>query len=171
MLALALTLSLLATPSARLVPEEVLLSAAEVTALDRELRILNGNIQELRPRLPTGYLIGMITGFSFSVLLLPGIPLLISSTVGGSAALLAFSTVLTVIGGVGLLAALLCLVVGNNAESDMADERAKLVERRDAIKKQLEPYQRPPPPVSPGYVPGVQRLDAPAPCLLTLARF
>jgi hypothetical protein len=65
----------------------------------------------------------------------------------------------------------MCAVLGTNAESDMADDRAALVQRQDAIKKRLEPYQRAPTqPIPPGYVPGVQR-ELPAPHLVTLARF
>jgi hypothetical protein len=171
MFALTLTLSLLAMPGARLVTDEPLLSPAEVATLDRELRILDGNIQLLKPNIPTGFVIGMALGFSFAVLLLPGIPLLISGTLSSSA-LLAFGSVLTGIGGLGLLAALICLVLGNSAESNQADERARMVERRDAIRRQLEPHRRRPttPEPAPGYVPGVQ-LDLPSPALITLVHF
>lgn len=178
MFTLGLMLSLAATPSARLLTDDQLLSPAEVLELDREMRILNGNIQLLRPRMPPGYVVGIAVGFSVSVLLLPGVPLLISGLLGGfaSGSLLLLGGVLTAVGGVGLAVALLCLVLGNDAESDLAAERKKLVERRDELKRRLAPY-RPPPgyepnrsPVSPGYVPGVQ-LQQPAPRLLTLARF
>jgi hypothetical protein len=182
-LALGLTLTLLAAPeavpSARLVPQEPLLSAAEVLGLDRELRILDGNIQLLRPAIPQGFVIGMFTGFSFSVLLLPGIPLLVVGATGLSpGAFIAFGGVLTALGGVSLAAALICAVLGTNVEAEMAEERARLVERRDALEIRLGPY-RPPPqqqqqPPSPGFPPesspGVQR-DLPTPPLVTLARF
>lgn len=164
------------SPSARLIPGDALLSDDDVQALDREVRVLNGHIMELRPRVPTGFVAGMALGFSFAVLLLPGIPLLVIGATGSvfsAGALLAVGGVLTVLGGSALLVALICAVLGNNAESDMADERARLVERRDAIKKRLEPYQQPrrgPPTPIPGYVPGVQ-LDLPAPRLMTIARF
>lgn len=179
-LAFGLTVILLATPdvppSARLLSDTQLLSDADVQALDREVRVLNGHIMELRPRVPTGFVAGMALGFSFAVLLLPGIPLLVIGATGSvfaSGALLAIGGVLTVLGGSALLVALICAVLGNNAEEDMAEERARLVERRDAIKKRLEPYQAPrpgPPTPIPGYVPGVQ-LDVPAPRLTTIARF
>jgi hypothetical protein len=179
-LAFGLTMILLATPdaspSARLLTGDGLLSDADVEALDREARVLNGHIMELRPRVPTGFVVGMALGFSFAVLLLPGIPLLVIGATGsvfGSGALLAVGGMLTVLGGSALLVALICAVLGNNAEGDMADERARLIERRDAIKKRLEPYQPPqrgPPTPVPGYVPGVQ-LDVPAPRLVTVAHF
>lgn len=180
-LAFGLTMILLATPdvppSARLLTgDTALLSDADVQALDREARVLTGHIMDLRPRVPTGFVVGMALGFSFAVLLLPGIPLLVTGATGSvfaSGALLAVGGVLTVLGGGALLVALICAVLGNNAEEDMAEERARLVERRDAIKRRLEPYQPPrpgPPTPIPGYVPGVQ-LDLPAPRLTTIARF
>lgn len=60
-----------------------------------------------------------------------------------------------------LLAALICAVLGTNVEAEMAEERARLVDRRDALKKQLEPYQPEPvpAPVPPGFLPGF-----PPPC-------
>ena len=182
MLALGLTLTLLATPealpSARLLTEEPLLTPADVMALERELRILDGNIQQLRPNMPKGYVVGMALGFSFAVLLLPGIPLLIAgatSTGFAVSALLAFGGVLTGLGGVSLLAALICAVLGNTAETEMAEERARMVERRDALQRRLAPYRPTAPtpgwaPVPSAYPPGVQ-LDLPTPRLVTLARF
>ena len=184
MLALGLTLSLFAAPeavpSARLVPQDELLSSADVAALEREVRILDGNLQLLKPAIPKGFVIGMFTGFSIAVLLLPGIPLLVEGATGsvlGASAFIAFGGVLTALGGVSVLVALICTVLGINVESDMADERARLVERRGALQKRLEPYQ--PPPAQPhapsqGYppefAPGVQR-DLPTPPFVTLARF
>lgn len=178
MFALGLLLTLAATPSARLLTDDELLSPAEVLELDRELRILNGNIQLLKPRMPPGFVVGIAVGFALSGVLLPGVPLLIAGVLGAfsSASLLFAGGLLTVVGGVALAVALLCLVLGNDAESDLAVERKKLVERRDELKRRLAPYQPPPgyepkrSPVSPGYVPGVQ-LQVPAPRLLTLARF
>jgi hypothetical protein len=180
MLALGLSLVLFSAPSARLLPEEPALSAAEVAELDREMRVLTAHIQELKPRIPTGYIVGIAVGFSFSVLVLPGIPLMLAalSSFGNTGAILAFGGVLTALGGLGLLAAIVCLVLGNNIESDLADERAHMVERRDQLKARLAPYQPPPgpavppnqPPVPPTYVPGVQ-LDVPRPSLISLARF
>ena len=175
MLAFGLTLTLLALPSARLVSDEAVLSPADVLALDREVRILNANIQELRPHLPHGFVVGMALGFSSAVLLFPGIPVLIVAATSGfatSTALLVLGGVLTGLGGLGLLAALICLVLGNDAESAMADERAQLVEKRDALVKRLAPFQQAPVPPKqpmpvPGYVPGVQ-LEVP---MLQLARF
>lgn len=175
MLALALTLTLCSAPSARLVSDEAVLSQADVAALDREMRILDGNISLLNPHFPAGLVLGMAVGFSFGVLLLPGLPILIAGVTSASFAsttLLTMGVVLTGLGGVSLLAALLCLVVANDIENDMAAERAGMVERRDALKRELEPY-RPTQPVmpgpQPGLVPGVQ-LDVPAPWLVTLAR-
>ncbi|MDP2274621.1 MAG: hypothetical protein Q8N23_05990 [Archangium sp.] len=170
MLAFALTLTLCAAPSARLMPEDPVLSADQVVELDREMRILNARILELKPRMPTGFILGIAFGFSFAVLLLPGLPLVISGALIGGSALLVFGGVLTAIGGLGLLAAILCIALGNNVESDMADERARMVERRDALKRQLAPYRQAPVSPVPPYVPGVQ-LDVPAPRLMTLARF
>lgn len=175
MLTLGLTLVLLAEPSARLLTEaDVALSAEEITALDREVRILNAHIQELKPRIPTGFAVGMAIGFSFSVLLLPGVPLLIAGSVGSLASgVLFIGGFLSGLGALGLVSALICLVMGNNAESDMADERAQLVERRDAIRARLPrptAPEAPRPPPIPQYVPGVQR-DLPSPPLLTVARF
>ncbi len=176
MLAFGLTLTLLAMPAARLVSDEAVLSPADVQALDREVRILNANIQELRPHIPNGFIVGMALGFSAAVLLFPGIPVLIAGTSAGfsaSTVLLFFGGVLTGLGGLGLLAALICVVLGNNAEAEMADERASLVEKRDALVRRLAPYQppqRPPPIRVPGYVPGVQ-LDLPQPSLVTVAAF
>ena len=178
MLALALTLSLCTAPSARLVSDETTLSPADVAALDREMRVLEGNIQLLNPQFPKGLVFGAATGFSFAVLLLPGIPILIfgvASTSFASTTLLTMGVVLTGLGGVSLLAALLCLVIGNNIENDMAAERADLVRRRDALKRKLEPYRPPPaqpvvPVPQPGFVPGVQ-LDVPSPWLVTVARY
>lgn len=184
MLTLGLTLSLLAAPeavpSARLVPQDELLSPADVAAMAREVRILDGNIQLLRPAIPRGFVVGMLAGFSVALLLLPGIPLLVMGATGsvfGASAFIAFGGVLSALGGVSLLAGLICAVLGSNLESEMADERARLVERRDALHKQLEPYQPPPPqqrPPSPGYPPefppGVMR-DLPTPPFVTLARF
>ena len=176
MLTLGLLLTLLAAPEAHLVEEE-LLTPADVQALDRELRVLTGRSQLIKPHVPSGYVVGMALGFSFAVLLLPGIPMVaIASTSSSFAAgsLLVVGGTLTGLGGFSLVVALLCAVLGNNAEGDMAAERAALVEQRDAIKKRLGPYQstpeRAPVPVSPGYVPGVQ-LDVPLPRLVTLARF
>ena len=137
-LAEEMTLTLFALPSARLVSDEAVLSPADVLALDREVRILNANIQELRPHLPHGFVVGMALGFSSAVLLFPGIPVLIVAATSGfatSTALLVLGGVLTGLGGLGLLAALICLVLGNDAESAMADERAQLVEKRDALVK------------------------------------
>lgn len=175
MLAFGLTLTLLALPSAQLVGDEAVLSAADVLALDREVRILNANIQELRPHLPNGSVVGMALGFSFAVLLFPGIPVMIAASVSrlaSTTALLALGGVLTGLGGLGLLVALICLVLGNNAESEMAEERAQLVEKRDAVVRRLAPYQQAPTPRQqpipiPGYVPGVQ-LAVP---MIHLARF
>jgi hypothetical protein len=175
MLALGLTLTLLAAPEAHLVNEE-LLTPADAQALDRELRVLNGHIQLIKPHVPTGYVVGMALGFSFAVLLLPGIPLVVIGSTSSSFAvgtLLVVGGVLTGLGGVSLVVALMCAVLGTNAEGDLAAERASLVERRDAIKKRLEPYQSTPersPAGPPEYVPGV-RLDVPTPRLVTLARF
>ena len=146
MLAFALTLTLCAAPSARLMPEDPVLTADQVVELDREMRILNARILELKPRMPTGFILGIAFGFSFAVLLLPGLPLVISGASVGGSALLVFGGVLTAIGG------------------------ARLVERRDELKRQLTPYQQAPVPPVPAYVPGVQ-LDVPAPRLMTLARF
>lgn len=177
MLALGLTLTLLATPeavpSSRLLTEE-LLTPADLRAMDRELRILDGNIQQLRPHLPQGYVVGMAMGFSFAVLLLPGIPLLVIGATSSSFAastLLIFGGVLTGLGGGALVVALMCAVLGTSAEGEMAEERARLVEQRDALRKRLEPYQPPAlPPGPPPMPPGVQ-LDLPTPRLVTLARF
>ena len=176
MLALGLTLTLLAAPEAHLiVPEEALLTPADVQALDRELRVVTGNIQLLKPEVPKGYIVGMALGFSFGVLLLPGIPMVVigsTSSAFSAASLLVVGGALTGLGGLALIVALMCAVLGTNAESDMADDRAALVQRRDAIQKRLEPYQQqraPIQPVPPGYVPGVQ-LELPTP-LVTLARF
>ena len=175
MLAFALCLTLCAAPSARLVSDETSLSDADIAALDRELRVLDGNIQLLKPQFPHGLVVGMVLGFSLSVLLLPGIPLLIAGTSSTAViSLLSLGVAVTSLGGLSLLAALLCLVVANTIENEMAAERAVMVERRDALKHQLEPY-RPPaqpvrPPQQPGFVPGVQ-LDVPTPWLVTLARY
>lgn len=178
MLTLALALTLCSEPAARLLSEETTtLTEADVIALDRELRILDGNIQLLKPHFPSGLVIGMVVGFSFSVLLLPGIPLFIAGVTGtsfASASLLTLGAALISFGGISLFAALICLVVANNIENGMADERAGMVERRDALKRKLEPYRPPPgqpaPPPPPTFVPGVQ-LDVPSPALVTLARF
>ena len=181
MLALGLTLSLLATPSARLLPQEdELLSPADVASMNREIAILNGNIQLLRPAIPMGFVVGMFSGFSLAVLLVPGIPLLVVGGAGavfGASAFIAFGGVLTALGGLSLLAALICTVLGTNFESEMADERARLVERRGTLQKRLEPYQPPPaqprapsPGYPPEFPPGVQR-DLPTPPVVTLARF
>lgn len=167
MLVLGLALTLFAAPSARLMPEEPAFTAEQMIELDRELRVLNARIQELKPRMPTGFILGIAFGFSFAVLLLPGLPLLISGSSLAAGALIAFGGLLTALGGLGLVAALLCIVLGNNAESDMADERARMVERRDELKQTLEPYLEAP---MPQFVPGVQ-LHVPAPRLMTLARF
>lgn len=177
MLTLALTLTLCSAPSAKLLSDEpTVLTADEVAALDREVRILDGNIQLLKPRFPGGLIVGMVVGFSFTVLVLPGIPLIISgmaSTSLVSASLLSLGIALTVFGGVSLLAALICLVVANNIENGMADELAGMMERRDTLKRELAPC-RPPPgqpaPPPPTFVPGVQ-LDLPAPWLVTVARY
>lgn len=180
MLFMALALTLLAAPapgpSARLLANGELLTPADVAVLDRDLRITQANIVELKPHMPPGFAIGMALGFSFSVLLLPGIPLMIfgaSASLVNTAALLVAGGVLTALGGVALLVAAICAVLGNNAESDMADERARLVEHRDALGKRLAPHRlepRPQPSPTPSYVPGVQ-LDVPAIHLVTLARF
>jgi hypothetical protein len=177
MLALGLTLTLLATPEARLVPaEEQLLSPADLQALDRELRVLSGNIQLIKPQVPRGYVVGMALGFSFGVLLLPGIPMVVIGSTSSSfatASLLIIGGALTGLGGVSLVVALMCAVLGTDAESDMAEDLAALVQRRDEIQKRLRPYQRVPEPVqpgTPGYEPGV-RLDLPTLRLVTLARF
>ena len=78
MLALGLTLTLLAAPEAHLIiPEEALLTPADLQALDRELRVITGNIQLLKPQVPKGFIVGMALGFSFGVLLLPGIPMVV----------------------------------------------------------------------------------------------
>lgn len=172
MLTLGLTLALFATPSARLLPEtEIPLSNDDIVETRRQLRILEGHIAELKPRMPTGYVVGMATGFAISILLLPGIPLLIAGISTGTSVLLAFGAVLATIGGVGLVVALICLVTGNNAESDIADERARLVELRDQLKARLGtiPPTAPQLPVPPPYVPGVQRETTPR--LITLAQF
>ena len=183
MLALGLTLTLLAAPeavpSARLVPPDELLSPADVLALDREIRILDGNLQLLRPAIPKGFVIGMVTGFGFTALLLPGISMLVIGATASSfsaAAFMAIGGVLTALGGVALMAALFCVVLGTNAEAEMAAEHARLVERRDALQKRLEPYRPPPqqrepsPGFPPAFPPGVQR-DLPTPAFVTLARF
>lgn len=175
MLALALLLTLCAEPSARLLSDDTPLTEADLAALDREVRVLDGNIQLIKPHYPQGLVIGMASGFAFSVLLLPGIPLLIFGASSGAFAattLLTIGVVLTGLGGVSLLAALLCLTAANNIENGMAAERAELMERRDALKKKLEPYRPPPgqPAPPPGFVPGVQ-LDLPTPWLVTLARY
>lgn len=173
MLTLGLTLALLAAPSARLLPaaETAPLRNDEIVELRRQLRIVEGHIMELRPRIPTGYIVGMAVGFSLAVLLLPGLPLLIAGISGGTSVLLVFGAALSTIGGLGLVVALICLVTGNNAESDLADERARLVELRDQLKERLGPVPPTAPqlPVPPPYVPGVQR-EAP-PRLITVARF
>ena len=173
MLALGLTLSLLATPSARLLPQEdELLSPADVASMNREIAILNGNIQLLRPAIPMGFVVGMFSGFSLAVLLVPGIPLLVvggAGSVFGASAFIAFGGVLTALGGLSLLAALICTVLGTNFEAEMAEERAGLVERRDALKKRLETFQ-PPAPQPPADPQGVQR-DLPPPPFVTVARF
>ena len=139
--------------------------------------MLNGQIQNLKPRIPNGFVVGMALGFSFTALVLPGIPLMVAAlaSFGSTGPILAFGATLTALGGVGLLVAIICLVMGNNAESDMADERAQLVERREQIKARLGPPQPPAalpnqPPVAPPSVPGVQ-LNVPAPSLVTVARF
>jgi hypothetical protein len=180
MLALALTLALAAAPdpgrSARLLTTDEQLTPADVEVLDRELRVTKANILELKPHLPTGYVIGMAFGFAFAVLLLPGIPLMIIGATASSfasGAMLLVGGLLTGVGGVSLLFAIICAVLGNNAESDMADDRARLVERRDALEKRLAPWRQQPQPVPtplPGYVPGV-RLELPPAHLVTLARF
>ena len=167
MLALGLALTLFAAPSARLMPEDPAFTAEHMIEFDRELRVLDARIQELKPRMPTGFILGIAFGFSFAVLLLPGLPLLISGSSLAAGALIAFGGLLTALGGLGLVAGLLCIVLGNNAESDMADERARMVERRDELKQTLAPYLEAP---VPQFVPGVQ-LDVPAPRLMTLARF
>lgn len=176
MLALALCLTLCAAPSARLVSEESTLSQADIASLDRELRILEGNITLLNPEFPRSLVFGIAVGFSFAVLLLPGVPILVlgvTSLSFASTTLITMGVVLTGLGGISLLAAILCLVIGNNIENGIAAERAGLVERRDALKQQLAPSRPPPaPPVmpQPGFVPGVQ-LDVPPPWLVTLARY
>lgn len=173
MLALALSLTLLATPgpSARLVTEEPL-STEQVAALERELRIVNAHIQELKPHVPRGFAVGMALGFSFSVLLLPGIPMLIIGATSSSfGALMLLGGLLTGFGGVALVVGVMCAVLGVSAEGDQAAARAGLVEQRDALRVRLEPYQAPPPAVvPPPYVPGVQREWA-VPRLVTVARF
>lgn len=172
MLTLGLTLALLAAPSARLLPEsDMPLTNDEVVDLRRQLHIIEGHIMELKPRMPTGFVVGTAVGFSLSVLLLPGLPLLISGISTGTGVLLVFGAALSTIGGIGLAVALICLVMGNNAESDIADERAKLVELRDQLKARLGsvPPSAPQVPVPPPYVPGVQREARPR--LITLARF
>lgn len=172
MLTLGLTLTLLAAPSARLLPgSEGPLSNDEVVELRRQLRIVEGHIMELKPRMPTGFVVGMAVGFSLAVLLLPGLPLLVSGISSGTGVLLVFGAALSTIGGLGLVVALICLVTGNNAESDLADERARLVELRDQLKQRLGtvPPTAPQLPVPPPYVPGVQR-EVP-PRLITVARF
>jgi hypothetical protein len=172
MLTLGLTLALCATPSARLLTEsDAPLTNDEIVETRRQLRIVEGHIAELKPRMPTGYVVGMATGFSISILLLPGVPLLIAGISTGTSVLLGFGAVLSTIGGIGLVVALICLVTGNNAESDIADERARLVELRDQLKVRLGtiPPTSPTIPVPPPYVPGVQR-EVP-PRLITVARF
>ena len=143
MLALGLTLTLLAAPEAHLIaPGEELLTPADVQALDRELRVLTGNIQLLKPQVPKGFIVGMALGFSFGLLVLPGIPMVVIGSTSSSfaaASLIVVGGALTGLGGLALIVALVCAVLGTNAESDLADERAALVQRRDAIKKQLEP--------------------------------
>ena len=172
MLTLGLTLTLLAAPSARLLPEsEAPLTNDEIVELRRQLHIVEGQIMELKPRMPGGFIAGMAIGFSVAALLVPGLPLVLVGGLSGTAAVLAVGAVLAGIGGAGLLVAVICLIAGNNAESDLADERARLVELREQLRARLGtvPLNAPRPSVPPPYVPGVQR-EAP-PRLITVARF
>jgi hypothetical protein len=172
MLTLGLTLTLLAAPSARLLPEsETPLSNDDIVELRKQLNIVEGHIMELKPRMPGGFVAGMAIGFAVATLLIPGVPVILIGGLSGAAAVLAVGGVLCGIGGLGLLMAVICLIAGNNAESDLADERARLVELRDQLRARLgsTPPSAPQLPVPQPYVPGVQR-EAP-PRLITIARF
>lgn len=171
MLTLGLAFTLLTAPPLP-EPSARLLFPDEVAALQAELRATELSIKRLRPVIPKGFVAGMSLGFSFAVLLLPGIPLLVGGLTSSgfiAATLSAIGGVLTTFGGVALVVGLLCAVLGTNVEAELQAKRAQLVERRDALKTALEQARPPSPETSPGWVPGVRR-EAPA-VLFVLARF
>ncbi|MEW5743735.1 MAG: hypothetical protein AB1938_32785 [Myxococcota bacterium] len=137
--------------------------------VERELRIVEGRIMLTKPEMPHGFVVGMIFSFTSAVLLLPGVPLLIVG-IGSSVALLTLGAVTTALGGVGLLLGIMLAVLGNDAEEALAAERARLVQRREELQRQLDQLRPPPtqavPPAAP---PGVWR-EAPRPALV-VARF
>lgn len=172
MLALACSVALMSgalddAPRLEPKPGALVGEVLDVWELERELRIVEGRITLTKPEVPAGFVLGMVFSFTFATLLLPGVPLMILGI--GIPLLFTVGVVLTLIGGVSLAAGVMFAVLGSNAEEALAAERARLVQRREELRRLLDQLRPPTQLAPPAFPPGVWR-EVPAPALV-LAQF
>lgn len=149
--------------------------------LQQQIDALTFRIRAVKTDFPAGSIVMAVLGFSASIALLPGLPMLFVglalSGLTGSVIFLTIGIAFTIVGALGLAFGIYGVVSGNNAQQAARTERDELIRQREGLKQQLDVIQPQAPqypgvPSSPQYPvpPGVQR-ELVTPHLVTAAVF